>query len=203
MGEVERRALVLAGGRATRFGSDKLRALERGRSLLDHAIASAAPHVDRVTVVLGPDGEVPPLPAGVEVVRDAEAALGPLAGLATGLAVAGDEERVLLVAGDMPEAASGVLALLLAALDTAPLAALGEEPDDRPRPLPLACAAGAVRPAVAELLAAGERRLRAVLEVAPLAVVPAARWTPLDPGRGTLRDVDRPEDLRPDPRREG
>ena len=156
MGEVERRALVLAGGRATRFGSDKLRALERGRSLLDHAIASAAPHVDRVTVVLAPDGEVPPLPAGVEVVRDAEAALGPLAGLATGLAVAGEEERVLLVAGDMPEAASGVLALLLAALDTA-----------------------------------------------PLAVVPAARWTPLDPGRGTLRDVDRPEDLRPDPRRGG
>lgn len=198
MAEIARRALVLAGGRATRFGSDKLRAVERGRPLLAHAIAAAAPHVDRVTVVLGPLGEVPPLPPGVDVVRDAEAALGPLAGLATGLAVAGDAERVLLVAGDMPEAASGVLALLLAALDAAPLAALGEEPDDRPRPLPLACVAGAVRPAVTALLAAGERRLRAVLDAAPLAVVPSARWAPLDPGRGTLRDVDRPEDLRGD-----
>jgi molybdopterin-guanine dinucleotide biosynthesis protein A len=198
MAEVARRALVLAGGRATRFGSDKLRAMERGRSLLDHAIAAAAPHVDRVTVVLGPEGDLTALPAGVEVVRDAEAALGPLAGLATGLAIAGDDERVLLLAGDMPEAAAGVLALLLAGLDRAPLVALGEEPDDRPRPLPLACVAGAVRPTVDALLRAGERRLRAILDAAPLAIVPAARWVPLDPGRGTLRDVDRPEDLRGD-----
>lgn len=196
MAEVARRALVLAGGRATRFGSDKLRAVERGRPLLDHAIAAAAPHVDRITVVLAPAGAAPPLPTGVEVVRDAEAALGPLAGFATGLAVADDDERVLLLAGDMPEAASGVLALLLEGLEDAPLVALGEEPDDRPRPLPLACAAGPARPAVEALLRSGERRLRAILDALPLAIVPAARWVPLDPGRGTLRDVDRPEDLR-------
>lgn len=196
MPEIRRRALVLAGGRASRFGSDKLRAVERGRTLLDHAIAAAEPHVDVVTVVLGPEGAAPPLPAGVDHVRDAEAAQGPLAGFATGLAVAGDAERVLLVAGDMPEAASGVLALLLAALDAAPLAALGEEPDDRARPLPIACVAGALRAPVAALLASGERRLRAVLDATPLAIVPADRWVALDPGRGTLRDVDRPEDLR-------
>lgn len=187
---------MLAGGRSSRFGSDKLVAVERGRRLLDHAISAASPHVDLVTVVLAPGAPEPQLPPGVETVRDAEDAQGPLAGLATGLSVAGDEERVLLVAGDMPEASSGVLALLLEALDRAPLAVLGEEPDDRPRPLPLACVAGPARSAVAGLRAGDERRLRRIIDAMPHVVVPASSWVPLDPGRGTLRDVDTPDDLR-------
>jgi molybdopterin-guanine dinucleotide biosynthesis protein A len=42
---------VLAGGRSTRFGSDKAAALLAGQSLLDHALAALAPHVDAVVVV--------------------------------------------------------------------------------------------------------------------------------------------------------
>ncbi|MEJ7934535.1 molybdenum cofactor guanylyltransferase [Sphingobium sp. AN558] len=42
---------VLAGGRSSRFGSDKaLARMPDGRTLLDHAIASLSPHVD--TIVL-------------------------------------------------------------------------------------------------------------------------------------------------------
>lgn len=196
MTDPTRRAVVLAGGRSTRFGSDKLAAVERGRTLLGHAISAVRPHVDVVTVVLGPGGREPEdLPSGVGFVHDAEEAQGPLAGLATGLSVARDEERVLLVAGDMPEASSGVLALLLEALDRAPLAVLGEEPDDRPRPLPLACVAGAANRVVVALRERDERRLRTIIDAMPHVVVPASAWVALDPGRGTLRDVDTPEDL--------
>ncbi|KTE43583.1 MULTISPECIES: molybdenum cofactor guanylyltransferase [unclassified Sphingopyxis] len=41
---------VLAGGRSSRFGSDKAEALLEGQSLLDHAIRALEPHVDTVMV---------------------------------------------------------------------------------------------------------------------------------------------------------
>lgn len=52
---------VLAGGRSTRFGSDKARALYRGQALLDHARAALAVHCNAV-VVVGRDGCVPDWP---------------------------------------------------------------------------------------------------------------------------------------------
>ena len=42
---------VLAGGRSSRFGSDKALAMLGGRTLLDHAVAALAPHCDAVVVV--------------------------------------------------------------------------------------------------------------------------------------------------------
>ena len=42
---------VLAGGRSSRFGSDKALAMLDGRSLLDHAVGALRPHCDAVVVV--------------------------------------------------------------------------------------------------------------------------------------------------------
>lgn len=42
---------VLAGGRSSRFGSDKALAMLDGRTLLDHAAAALGPHCDAVVVV--------------------------------------------------------------------------------------------------------------------------------------------------------
>lgn len=42
---------ILAGGRSTRFGSDKAMAmLPDGRTLMDHAIATLRPHVAQIVV---------------------------------------------------------------------------------------------------------------------------------------------------------
>jgi molybdopterin-guanine dinucleotide biosynthesis protein A len=111
-------AIVLAGGRAQRFGGDKLRApLRDGRSILAHAVAATGDVADDVVVVLSPDGDEPGgLAAGVRFVRDPERFGGPIVGLRAGLdVVRGD--RVVIVGGDMPSLVPGVLRRLLETLD--------------------------------------------------------------------------------------
>ena len=85
---------VLAGGRSSRFGSDKAAALLEGRRLLDHAATNIAPFVERVVTVGGDEG-VPDLPAP---------GLGPLGGIAGALSFAEREGfgSVLTIACDMP-----------------------------------------------------------------------------------------------------
>ena len=65
---------VLAGGRSSRFGSDKALAMLDGRSLLDHALTALGPHCDAVIVV--GRGEVGDWP---------RADMGPLGGIAGAL----------------------------------------------------------------------------------------------------------------------
>ena len=106
--------IVLAGGRSSRFGRDKLAEPVDGRPLLDHAIDAARRVTTEVLVVVAP-GSAPAVPAGVQVVHDAQAYEGPLAGVAAGLA-ATDADIVVVVAGDMPAIVPGVLERLVAAM---------------------------------------------------------------------------------------
>ena len=76
--------LVLAGGRSSRFGRNKLAEPIDGRPLLWHAIDAVRPLVDEVLVVAAPDSE-PILPPDVRIVRDRVAFEGPLTGLLAGL----------------------------------------------------------------------------------------------------------------------
>ncbi len=87
---------VLAGGRSTRFGSDKAAAMLAGHSLLDHAIAALRPHVDAAIVV----GRVV---AGLPPVADWPAPdRGPLGGIAGALrhAAAHGFEQLLSISVD-------------------------------------------------------------------------------------------------------
>ncbi len=95
---------VLAGGRSSRFGSDKAAATWNDRSLADHAAAQIAPHVDRI-VIIGPDG-VPDLPL---------ADLGPLGGIAGALDLAASEgvASVLTIGCDMPRVPEALFTALL------------------------------------------------------------------------------------------
>lgn len=86
---------VLAGGRSSRFGSDKaLARMADGRKLIDHATAALAPHVASV-VICGRDGGLPDRPAPD---------LGPLGGLNAALHHAQDHGfiGVLTTGCDMP-----------------------------------------------------------------------------------------------------
>lgn len=186
--------IVLAGGAATRFGSDKLLATVDGLTLVDRAAQTLAGLCGQVVLVLSPDGEVPPASTPVIVARDVRAHLGPLSGIATGLAAAG-EGTALVVGGDMPWLHPGVGGLLLAGLSDPAVAVVALADADRSRPLPIAVRSGAALAAAERLLAAGERRLRALLEELPTSSIDEATWRALDPDGWSFRDVDEPGDL--------
>ena len=187
-------AIVLAGGRSSRFGRDKLAEPIDGRPLLHHAIAAVQAVADEVVVVAAP-GHEPAVPAGVRVAHDAAAFEGPLAGLAAGLeALGADIDRVVVVGGDMPSLEPAVLASEIAALGASVDLALLEVSGE-PVPLPMAVRRGLATAAVQGSLAAGERRLRALPGVLRTHVLPERTWRQADPTGASLRDIDTEADL--------
>lgn len=186
-------AIVLAGGRSSRFGRDKLNETIGGRTLLEHAIEGVRPLAQETIVVVAP-GAAPFLSGGTILVHDPVPFEGPLTGLLTGLRRA-TQPLVLVVGGDMPTMVAAVLEVLLDGLDDPTVDAVMLEHGGRGRPLP-----GAMRrdPALAvaeRLVATGERRLRAIYEALGAAVIAEAAWRRLDPDGLTIRDVDTAADL--------
>jgi len=188
--------VVLAGGRSSRFGSDKLAVVYRGQPLLQHAVTRLAEACGRVVLVLAPDADAPSVPPGLPVTmaRDATAFDGPLAGLASALPLV-PTSWVMVVAGDMPDLSPPVLLEMLRVAEEAHVDLVALEDDGRARPLPCVAATATAREVVPALLHAGERRFRALLDACRVAVIDEATWTALDPRRGTLHDVDVPTDL--------
>ena len=186
-------AVVLAGGRSSRFGRDKLQEPLGGRSLLDHAIAAVRPVATEVLVITAPLG-APAVDEDVRVVHDASPFGGPLLGLAAGLAAA-REAIVLVTAGDMPELEPGVIELLLAALDDSGVEVAVLAEGDRPRPLPMVVRRDVARAAAERLVEAGERRLGTVTEALTRTVIAEPVWRMVDPEGRSLRDIDTAADL--------
>ncbi len=89
---------VLAGGRSSRFGSDKALALLDGVALLDHAVTALAPFCAAV-VVCGRDD-----PRHITLADRPAPGMGPLGGLNAALhkALAEDYAGVLVTGCDMP-----------------------------------------------------------------------------------------------------
>jgi molybdopterin-guanine dinucleotide biosynthesis protein A len=185
--------LVLAGGRSSRFGRDKLAERIDGRTLLDSAIDGVTPAATEILVIAAPDA-APDLPAGARLVHDPVAFEGPLAGAAAGLRAA-RESIVLVVGGDMPTLVGAVVESMLAALDEPGVEAAVLEHEGGPRPLPIALRRDPGLAATDVLLADGERRLRALTEALTTTVIPEATWRALDPYGMTVRDIDTPADL--------
>lgn len=96
--------MVLAGGRSTRMGRPKAGLEWHGSTLLHRAAAIVGRAVDGpVVVVAAPGQELPALPAGVAVVEDPVEGLGPMQGLAAGLAAVADRAEVAFVCStDLP-----------------------------------------------------------------------------------------------------
>jgi molybdenum cofactor guanylyltransferase len=189
--------IVLAGGRSTRFGGDKLIAVYRGLPLLYHAVLRLGEVCAEVVVVIAPAAAEPTVPLGANVryVRDAREGEGPLAGLLAGLEAV-TSELAMVAGGDMPELSTVVLLEMLRVAGEAPVKAVALQDGDHFRPLPSLVRVAPAREAAHALLHAGERSLRSLLQALPTAVIDEATWTALDPARGTLLDVDEPVDVR-------
>jgi molybdopterin-guanine dinucleotide biosynthesis protein A len=187
---------VLAGGRSTRFGSDKLAAIHQGIPLLHHAVLRVAEVCAEVVVVIAPGSSEVAMPVGVNVrfVRDAREGEGPLAGLLRGLEGA-STELAIVAGGDMPDLSTGVLLEMLRVADEASIDAVALQEGARFRPLPNLVRVAPAREEAHALLDAGERSLRSLLQTLRTAVIDEQTWTAVDPSRGTVRDIDEPADL--------
>jgi molybdenum cofactor guanylyltransferase len=185
-------AVVLAGGSARRMGgSDKPSVDVAGRSMRDRvldALAAADP-----TVVVGGNAKVP---AGVGYTREEPAGGGPVAAVAAGLAMAGnDAAEVAVVAGDLPLLTADAVGVLRRHLSTAD-GALFVDRDGRRQLLCGVWRAESLRRRVADMTSGpGEGMrgpsMRALLE--PLNTV-EVQWT--EDGPPPWFDCDTDDDLR-------
>jgi molybdopterin-guanine dinucleotide biosynthesis protein A len=187
-------AIVLAGGRSSRFGRDKLREPVDGVPLLERAIDAVRLITDEIVLVVGVGDAPSTTDATVRLVHDDRPFEGPLAALAIGLAAA-TSEVVIVVGGDMPTLVPAVLIRLAAAVDASTADAAILDADGTHRPLPMAVRRSVATPVAAALVASGERRLRALRDALIVVVVPDAAWHLDDPTGVTLRDIDTPADL--------
>ncbi|NKZ04085.1 molybdenum cofactor guanylyltransferase [Actinomadura latina] len=173
-------AVLLAGGRARRFGADKPAAPVGGRALIEWTAAAAA-GASRL-VVVGPRRDVLP---GAVVVREDPPGGGPVPALRAGLAEV-RAPRLALLAADLPFLRPAHVARLLAAMGDRPGALLLDE-EGREQWLAGCWRADALREALSGYRGASLRGLLGPLE--PVTVeLPAGT-------RPAWYDCDTPEDL--------
>lgn len=197
--------IVLAGGRASRFGGPKLAARLDGEPLLALAVRAVAVVADEV-VIAGPAPETLDSfgDVAITVIPDATPFEGPLVAVAGALHAARGE-LAIVVGGDMPRLAPRVLRGMLDRLDSdrAVDAVRLELPPGEPGAsqrlptLPLALRVEPGAAAADQAIEAGDRSLIRLLERLRTIPLPVGEWLALDPEGRTLLDVDRPADIEP------
>ena len=177
---------VLCGGASRRMGRDKALVRIDGVALV-RRVADAL-RAGGCTAVLAVGGDAEALAAlGLEPVPDRWPGEGPLGGLATALAAAGEGDRLVLAPCDLLHPTPAVVARLLEGLD-ADVDAVAVRVGDRVQWLPSAFRVTAdLADRATGLVAAGARRLDAVAAVA------TATTVVLDPA--AVADADTPADL--------
>jgi molybdopterin-guanine dinucleotide biosynthesis protein A len=183
-------AVVLAGGRSRRMGTDKATVPFCGRRMIDVVVERLRGLTDDVVVCARERKALEPIP--VPVVEDDVAFAGPLPALVAGIRASG-KARVIAVACDMPFLNVPLLAELAARLDgetdaVVPVTQHGAQP------LHAAYGDCAVEPLLAAL-AAGQRSLRGALDRLRVRWVEEEVWRELDPSGRSFRNLNTPEEL--------
>lgn len=183
---------ILAGGAGTRMGRDKGSVPWRGVPLAERVARALGACVARVRVVVRPGA---PLPVDLERIEDRRELRAPIVGVEAALEAC-EASAVLVAACDMPELDPRVLLALLALVPTeggadvvAPQTARGPEPllaVYRPR----------ILPEVRARIERGDPALHALLAAVDTLYVPEMELRALDPELASLRNANRPADLR-------
>jgi molybdopterin-guanine dinucleotide biosynthesis protein A len=200
--QVTAAGVVLAGGRSTRMGAAKADLEWHGSTLLHRTAAILARTVDGpVVVVAAPGQELPMLPDGVAVVEDPVEGLGPMQGLAAGLAaVAGRADVAFVCSTDLPFLHPAYVRRVLRGLTDDAEVAL---PVARGFRQPLAAAYRTrIAGLVADLLARGNQRPGMILEHCEVvrlddaALLDDPALAKYDPELDSVLNVNTPEDYR-------
>jgi molybdopterin-guanine dinucleotide biosynthesis protein A len=184
--------IVLCGGRSSRMGRPKTWLPFGDELLLQRVVRILQDAVDPVVVVASPTQELPPLSAGVEVVRDDREYLGPLNGLAVGLqALDGRAEVAYLSSCDVPFLKPEFVLRIVERLGNADVCLV--EAGGFKHPLAAAYRL-TVLPIVRQLLDSGRLRPVFVTEHVATRVLHEGDLADIDPGLRSLRNLNTPED---------
>jgi molybdopterin-guanine dinucleotide biosynthesis protein A len=184
--------IVLCGGQSSRMGRPKAWLPFAGELMLPRVVRILNEVVSPIVVVAAPDQDVPPLPAGIQIVRDEAKGRGPLQGLHAGLgALRGNADAAYLSSCDVP--------FLQPAFVRRLIDLLGDHAISVPRVgeyyHPLAAVYRLeVADAVARLLAENRLRPFFLFEAARTRVVEASELADVDPTFQTLRNLNTPEE---------
>jgi molybdopterin-guanine dinucleotide biosynthesis protein A len=188
-------ALILAGGKATRFGGiAKHELIVEGQTIFDRQVSVLKQRVAEILVSSPRD-----MP-GYKTVRDAVPDVGPLAGIAAGLAACATP-WLLVVAGDMPHITAALIDRMIerahASVDphaADSVDAVAIRANGLPEPL-LAILHTRALPIVERRIARGDFKASRLLTDDAMRV----DWLDdVDPA--ALRNINSPEDLGPPPR---
>lgn len=103
LGEMATGGVIVCGGRSSRMQRPKLSLPFGDELMLPRVVRLLREVVAPIVVVAGPEQEVPPLASDVELLRDEQEHLGPLAGLAIGLGgLAGRVDAAYVSSCDVP-----------------------------------------------------------------------------------------------------
>ncbi|MGH3833476.1 MAG: molybdenum cofactor guanylyltransferase, partial [Pseudonocardiaceae bacterium] len=196
--------VVLAGGRSSRMGTPKAALEWHGSTLLRRTLGVLARSIQGpLVVVRAPEQPLPEIPPRVDVVADPERGLGPLQGIAAGLAALVDRAPAAFVCStDLPFLHPAFVRRVLSALTDDLDVVL---PVARGYPQPLAAAYRVtLAPLVAELVAAGDLRpaflLRhhrcRTLRLDDAALLADPELAAVDPALDSVVNVNSPEDYR-------
>ncbi len=184
-------AIILCGGASTRMGRDKASLpfgpLETMLQRVVRLVAEVVPH-DGIVCVAAAGQELPTLPAGVEVVRDAEPHCGPLAGFAAGVAALQNRAEAVFACGcDVPLLVPAFVDRMFVSLGEHKIAAVFD--GERFHPLSAVYRTD-VRRTVEALLASGERSLVSLVEHCDTHRVPLGELRDVDPSLASLENCN-------------
>ncbi len=194
--------VVLAGGRSSRMGTPKAALEWHGSTLLRRTVGVLARAVDGpLLVVRAPGQPLPEIAPQADVVEDPEEGLGPLQGIAAGLAALTGRAQIAFVCStDLPFLHPVFVRRVLGALIDGTDVVL---PVARGFPQPLAAAYRVtLAPLVAELVAAGDLRPAflfrrcATLRLDDAALLADPALAAADPLLDSMINVNSPDDYR-------
>jgi molybdopterin-guanine dinucleotide biosynthesis protein A len=179
-------AVVLAGGRSSRMGRPKALLPFGGETLIERVLRRLRPLVGESVVVAAPGQELPALPC--LILRDRTPHLGPVAGLAAGLAAV-SAPRAFVTSCDAPFLEPGLIAWMLS--EAADWDVLVPEWEGRLHPLH-AVYASSLGARYQQLLDRGGRRPVDLYPTLRVRVVSADEVARFDPGGRTFLNLNSP-----------
>ncbi len=185
-------AVILCGGKSSRMGQPKHLLPFGNETVMQRVVRILCKVTQDVVIVAAQDQDVPELPESCLIARDDVTHQGPLSGLMYGLRVLDDKvDAVYLTGCDVPMLRVEFVREMINRLGNADLAV----PFDLQFTHPLA---GVYRTSllekIEELLDAGERRPRKLIESVTSILVSVDELRGIDPQLDSLRNMNSPED---------